>query len=96
MSRISIKCDQMMDVWNFDTCRLCPHFNLYLTQKGRKWSCSLNRKPASQKREFWSIWAHEFLRGHGVHMTEDEISIEYVGKQKVRKPKGAMSDGNDK
>jgi hypothetical protein len=94
MSSITIICDQMADGWNYDTCIQCRHFNLQVTAKGRKWSCSLNNKPASQKRKFRRIWALEYLRNTGMDISEDEITIQYVGKRKRKNDKEGNSYGN--
>ena len=85
--KITIFCDQI-EQWNYDTCFACRHFNLTLSAKGRKWSCSLNNKPASQKQAFRLIWASEYIRNSGIAMSEDEIVIEYVGKRKRKQAKG--------
>ena len=82
MSVISIKCDQMDDGWNYDTCLTCWHFSISITAKGRQWRCSLNSKPVSLKRAFRLIWATEYLRGCGLDISKDEITIEYIGKRR--------------
>jgi hypothetical protein len=78
----------MVDRWDYDTCPSCRHYSVTLTHKGRNWLCSLNSKPAALKKKFRMIWALEFLRSRGVDLSEDEITINFVGKIKIKKFKG--------
>ena len=83
---ITVKCDQMTDNWNFETCITCKNFSTGKTAEGRYWRCKLNSKPAFDKRNFNMIWAIDRLiaRGKLDEKTQYEIIIDYVGK-KVRK-----------
>jgi hypothetical protein len=84
--KCTIKCDVMSESWNYDDCVMCRHYSGNLTAKGRIFRCKLNSNSASEKREFNLIWGHEYLRAHGVKLSEDEITVVYIGKKK-RKPK---------
>jgi hypothetical protein len=89
----TIKCDRMPDGWNYNTCAECNHFTLTLTGKGRQWRCSLNNGAAKEKREFWSIWALEYLRSHGMTAADDDIIVEYIGKRKRAKKQEDKENG---
>ena len=80
---ISIKCDQMTE-WNWDTCVSCKHFALQSLGKGTKWRCSLNNKTAAEKRNFYLIWATNYLieRGALDGSSRYEVAVEYVSKKK--------------
>ena len=85
--KITIFCDQI-EQWNYDTCQSCRRFTVTKSDKGISYTCSLNKKSASQKRIFYSIWAVVSLRDRGIDIPEDEIVIEYVGKRKPKQTKG--------
>ncbi len=94
---ITIKCDQMPDGWNYDTCVFCKHFISSRTPgKGTKISCKLNKGGAAEKRTFEYIWNENYLIGCGVmdETRRSTIIVDYVG----RKKKGRKTDDftNDK
>jgi hypothetical protein len=82
---INIKCDQLPDGWNYDTCRYCKHFSLTFNRDNKtQWRCSLNKGSAAEKRSFRILWVDEYLRAHEMMTAEDNIVVEYVGKKKRR------------
>jgi hypothetical protein len=85
--RVTIKCDQMIEEWNYDTCFECRHFSISITDKGRKWSCSLNNRFAAEKRDFYLIWATNYLieSGYLNKNCQNNIIIDYIGKKKRNK-----------
>jgi hypothetical protein len=82
----TVKCDVMSDGWNYDNCFECKNFSTARTIKGRTFRCKLNSDTAKEKRDFYIIWGNEFLRNYGIDLSENQITVEYVGKKK-RKPK---------
>ena len=76
--KFNIKCDRIADGWNYDSCVLCKRFRTNI--RPLDWKCSLNNENAAKRREFYVLWGLEFLRGRGYNLSEDEITIEYVGK----------------
>lgn len=85
MSKINIKCDLMADGWDYDSCWTCKRFRTNV--RPRNWKCSLNDGNVAAKREFYLIWCNEYLRTHGYDLSEDEITIEYVGKRRRKNDK---------
>jgi hypothetical protein len=77
-----VKCEIMVDGWNYESCYMCKRFSLSLTSKGRQWRCKLNNSNAHERRMFRLIWAEEFLRARGVKISETTISVVYIGKRK--------------
>ena len=75
----TINCDQMWE-WDYDNCYSCKNFNHNVSP--RRWSCKLNRSSAVEKREFQTLWALEFLRTHGMEISEDRVIVNYVGKSR--------------
>ena len=43
---VTIKCDQLPDGWNYDTCWECKHFSWRQSKNGSIWGCSLNKAAA--------------------------------------------------
>jgi hypothetical protein len=80
---VTVKCDQT-ETFDFDTCIQCKRFTLDMTDKGRRWRCSLNRGTAAEKRRFQSIWALDFLVNRGVFPEDsrDNVVIDFVGRRK--------------
>ena len=88
--KISVKCDQMPDGWNYDLCWKCKHFIWTQTKKGSDWRCKLNRATATEKNVFRLIWAENLIinRGAVPESFRSEIEVEFVGKKK----RGAKKD----
>lgn len=85
---ITVKCDQMDDGWNWDTCLYCKHFDIQRrVGKGTNWRCKLNSGTAAEKREFYLIWATNRLIDYGVldEGSQDEVIVDYIGKKKRRR-----------
>ena len=82
-----VKCDQMTEGWDYDTCYDCKHFVLSLTKKGRNWRCKLNSATAKEKRDFYTIWGTDYLIRRGIIEEKYRygVAIEYVGKKKRRR-----------
>jgi len=84
-----IKCDQMLEDWNYDTCWECKRYNWSKTKKGSNWTCSLNNKSAAEKRTFYMIWAENYLIERGMlgESLRRQITVEYVGKKRRERKK---------
>lgn len=77
-----IKCDQLHDEWNFDTCMNCKHFRSG-ADINKRWRCKLNTE-SEYRRRFHMIWLIENAISAGI-MSEadrDQVSVEYIGKKK--------------
>ena len=100
---ITIKCDQMADGWNYDTCWNCKRFTWSKTAKGSNWRCKLNNGSVAEKRNFYMIWAMNYLIGRSRFKEIDRgtIVVDYVGKRKrgrknVKKLRFVGVDGWDR
>lgn len=84
MGEIRIKCDQMPESWNYDTCIQCRRFTSHRGEKGTNWNCSLNNGSAAEKRSFYAVWAENYLIARGVmkEKSQSTIIVDYVGKKK--------------
>ena len=80
----NIKCDQMADGWNYDTCWECKHFLTSRTSKGRIWRCKLNNRTAAEKRAFYTLWGINYLIERDMldESCRSEVAVEYVGKRR--------------
>lgn len=84
---VTVKCDQMAEGWNYDTCFECRHFSTGKSTKGRYWRCKLNSGSAAEKRVFYGIWAIDYLimRGKVKETLRETVIVDYIGKRKRRR-----------